>query len=135
MLKHKALAAAVAVAGSLAVAGAATAAPPIDSSPLRDAVTVDGIMEHQAALEAIANANPTEGIPTRATGTAGHEASVDYVVEKMEAAGFDVSLQPFEADIFFEQAEAAFEQVSPDPTVYDRYDGENGVWYTAELLR
>src|SRR3954470_15835814 len=66
MLKHKALAAAVAVTGSLVVAGAATAAPPIDSSPLRNAVTVAGIMEHQAALEAIANANEFEGVPTRA---------------------------------------------------------------------
>ena len=94
---------------------------------------MDGITEHQAALEAIANDNPTAGIPTRATGTPGHEASVEYVVEKMEAAGFDVSLQPFEADIFFEQAEAAFEQLAPDPTVYDRYDGENGVWYTASF--
>ena len=26
-----------------------------------------------------------------------------YVVEKMEAAGFNVTLQAFEADIFFEQ--------------------------------
>src|SRR6186997_3452270 len=48
MLKHKTLATAVAVAGSLAVAGAATAAPPVDTSPLREAVTVEGIMEHQA---------------------------------------------------------------------------------------
>jgi Zn-dependent M28 family amino/carboxypeptidase len=133
MLKHKALAAAVAVAGSLAVAGAATAAPPVDTSRLREAVTVEGITEHQAALEAIANDNLTAGIPTRATGTPGHEASVDYVVDKMEAAGFNVSLQPFEADIFFEETAAAFEQVAPDPTVYPRYDGENGVWYTASF--
>ena len=133
MLKHKTLAAAVAVAGSLAVAGAATAAPPVDTSPLRNAVTVAGIMEHQGALEAIANANVFEGVPTRATGTPGHEASVAYVVSKMKAAGFDVSLQPFKADIFFEQAEAEFARVSPDPAVYPRYDGESGVWYTADF--
>ena len=63
MLKHKALAASVAVAGSLALAGAATAAPPIDTSPLRDAVTVDGITEHLAALEAIAERQPVRGHP------------------------------------------------------------------------
>ena len=55
--KKKLLATAVALVGSLAVAGAATAAPPMDTERLRTAVTVDGIMEHQAALEAIANAN------------------------------------------------------------------------------
>ena len=38
-----------------------------------------------------------------------------YVVDIMEAAGFDVTLQEFEADIFFEQGPAAFERVSPDP--------------------
>ena len=72
----------LAVAVSLSVAGPAVAAPPIDTEPLRDAVTVSGIREHIAALEAIANANLFEGVPTRATGTPGHEASVDYVVEK-----------------------------------------------------
>ena len=86
-----------------------------------------------AELEAIANANLFEGVPTRATGTPGHEASVEYVVDVMEAAGFNVTLQPFEADIFFEQAPAAFEQVAPNPIVYPRYDGENGVWYTADF--
>jgi Zn-dependent M28 family amino/carboxypeptidase len=111
----------------------ASAAPPIDTEPLRDAVTVEGITEHMAELEAIADANPFEGIPTRATGTPGHEASVEYVVEVMEAAGYEVTLQPFEADIFFEQGPAAFERVSPDPVVYPRYDGVTGVWYTADF--
>jgi Zn-dependent M28 family amino/carboxypeptidase len=105
----------------------------VDTSVLTEAVTVDGIREHMAALEAIAEANVFEGIPTRATGTPGHEASVDYVVQTMTAAGFNVSLQPFEADIFFEQTPAAFERMSPDPLVYPRYDGEGGVWYTASF--
>ena len=93
MFKHRHLACAVAVVASLAVAGPASAAPQVDTSDLREAVTVSGITEHQAALEAIANANVFEptGTPTRATGTPGHEESVDYVVEKMTAAGFDVS--------------------------------------------
>jgi Zn-dependent M28 family amino/carboxypeptidase len=90
-------------------------------------------MEHQAALEEIANDNLFRGIPTRATGTPGHEDSVDYVVGKMEAAGFDVSVQDFEADIFFEEGPAAFQQTAPTPTTYVRYDGENGVWYTADF--
>ncbi len=130
--KKKLLATATALVSSLAVAGVATAAPPTDTERLRTAVTVAGIMQHQAALEVIANENPFEGVPTRATGTPGHEESVEYVVDKMTAAGFDVRRQQFEADIFFEQSPAEFARVSPEPTTYPRYDGENGVWYTAE---
>jgi Zn-dependent M28 family amino/carboxypeptidase len=123
----------LAVALSLSVAGPAVAAPPVDTEPLRDAVTVSGIREHLAALEAIANANVFEGVPTRATGTPGHVASVAYVVQKMTAAGFNVSLQQFEADIFFEQAPAVFAQVMPNAITYPRYDGQTGVWYTADF--
>jgi len=133
MQTRRSLAAAVAVASSLTMAGVASAAPPVDSSRLRQAVTVSGITEHQAALEAIANANPVDGVPTRATGTAGHERSVEYVAATMKAAGFNVSLQPFTAAIFFEQAPAAFEQVAPNPTTYPRYDGTDGVWFTADF--
>jgi hypothetical protein len=127
------LACVVAVVASLAVAGPASAAPQVDTSALRDAVTVNGIREHLAALQAIANANVFEGVPTRATGTPGHEASVDYVVGKMQAAGFNVTKQPFEADIFFEQSEAVLAQVAPNAITYPRYDGEQGVWYTADF--
>ena len=123
----------VIVAASAAIASPVSAATPQDTAPLREAVTVQGIKEHMAALEAIASANVFEGIPTRATGTPGHEASVEYVVEKLEAAGLDVSLQEFEANIFFEEGPAAFERVSPEPFVYPRFDGMNGVWFTAEF--
>jgi Zn-dependent M28 family amino/carboxypeptidase len=133
MLRNRLLVGAFVVATATAVATPAVAAPALDTSVLRNAVTVEGITEHMAALEAIANANPFEGVPTRATGTPGHEASVGYVVGVMEAAGFNVTLQPFEADIFFEQGPAAFEQIAPTPTVYPRYDGQDGVWYTASF--
>jgi Zn-dependent M28 family amino/carboxypeptidase len=123
----------VVVAASLSLASPAFAATRIDTEPLRDAVTVSGIREHLAALEAIANANVFEGVPTRATGTPGHEDSVDYVVQKMTAAGYIVSLQQFGADIFFEQAPAVFAQVAPNAITYPRYDGQTGVWYTAEF--
>ena len=131
MRKHRPLACATAVVGALAIAGPAVAAPPTNTEPLRKAVTVEGMKEHLAALRA--RATPFRGIPTRATGTPGHELSQDYVVEKMKAAGLTVTKQPFEADIFFEQGPAAFERVSPDPVVYPRYDGQTGVWYTADF--
>jgi Zn-dependent M28 family amino/carboxypeptidase len=133
MRKHRPLACAAAVVGALAVASPAVAAPPTNTKPLRDAVTVAGMKDHLAALQRIANVNPFEGIPTRATGTPGHVVSQDYVVAKMEAAGYTVTRQPFEADIFFEQADPIFQRISPDPVTYQRYDGQAGVFYTADF--
>ena len=133
MRKHWWLACALAIAGSLLITSPASAASNVDTKELRNRVTVAEMREHLTALEEIAKANVFEGVPTRATGTPGHEATVDYVTEKMGKAGFNVSLQEFEADIFFEQAPAVFERVSPDPTVYPRYDGTDGVWYTADF--
>lgn len=133
MLGKKGLAAAIAVVGSVAVGSTATAASPLDTSALRKAVTVKGIQEHQQALEKIAQRNKFNGIPTRATGTPGHEASVAYVEKTMKAAGFQVTTQPFDAAIFFEESPSEFARVSPNPVTYPRYDGETGVWYTAEF--
>ena len=48
---------------------------------LLECVTLDGVRAHQAALQAIADANGG----TRAAGTPGYDASVDYVVEALEA--------------------------------------------------
>ena len=58
---------------------------------LLECVTLEGAREHQAAFQAIADANG--GI--RLAGTSGYDASVAYVVEKMTAAGYDVSLDGF----------------------------------------
>src|SRR6185436_1659126 len=59
-------------------------------------VTLDGVREHPAALQAIANANGG----TRLAGTQGYEDSVDYVVEKMTAAGYNVTLNSFPFNFF-----------------------------------
>ena len=58
---------------------------------LLDCVTVEGVREHQAAFQAIADANGG----TRVDQTPGYTASVDYVVETMTAAGWDVERVPF----------------------------------------
>lgn len=81
---------------------------------LLECVTVEGVREHQAAFQAIADANGG----TRVSGTPGYQASVDYVVERMTAAGYDVTIDPFDFDFFEETADPVFEQVSPDPTTY-----------------
>ena len=90
----------------------AEAAVGTDSSPLREAVTVEGIRAHQAELQAIAVAN--DG--TRASGTSGYDASATYVQETLEAAGYAVTVQPFIFPFFEEQQPSAFSRVSPEPS-------------------
>ena len=58
---------------------------------LLECVTLAGVREHQAALQEIADENGG----TRAAGTPGYEESVEYVVEKMTAAGYNVTLNSF----------------------------------------
>ena len=55
-------------------------------------VTLEGVREHQAALQAIADANGGN----RAAGTSGYDASVDYVIETLEAAGWSVATHEFD---------------------------------------
>jgi Zn-dependent M28 family amino/carboxypeptidase len=59
---------------------------------LRECVTLEGVRAHQAAFQAIADANGGN----RAAGTSGYDASVTYVVKKLEAAGWDVSIDLFD---------------------------------------
>lgn len=61
------------------------------SEQLRQAVTVEGIREHQRNFQTIADQNRG----TRVAGSSGYRASVDYVKARAEAAGYIVSLQEF----------------------------------------
>ncbi|MDH3249327.1 MAG: M20/M25/M40 family metallo-hydrolase [Acidimicrobiia bacterium] len=58
---------------------------------LLECVTLDGVRAHQEAFQAAADANGD----IRATGTPGYDATVAYVVETLEAAGYDVELNEF----------------------------------------
>lgn len=58
---------------------------------LLECVTLEGVRRHQAALQAIADANGG----TRAAGTPGYEQSVQYIVSQMTAAGYQVQLNAF----------------------------------------
>jgi len=78
---------------------------------LLECVTLDGVREHQAAFQAIADAN--NGI--RTSGTPGYDASVDYVVERMEAAGYNVTVQDFQFQTFISLSPSILEQVAPPP--------------------
>jgi Zn-dependent M28 family amino/carboxypeptidase len=85
-----------------------SAAVEVDTSELREAVTVDGVREHQQAFQDIANAN--DG--TRVAGSPGYDESAEYVAERMGAAGYVVTLQPFDF-AFFEVLNQSFSQTSP----------------------
>lgn len=78
---------------------------------LLECVTLEGVREHQAALQAIAHAN--NGI--RTSGTPGYNASVDYAAQVFEDAGYNVTVQPFNFQTFIVLSPTILEQVSPPP--------------------
>jgi Zn-dependent M28 family amino/carboxypeptidase len=90
----------------------------IDTSELREAVTVEGVRAHQAALQVIANAYGG----TRVSSSDGYDASVDYVADQIAAAGYDVTVQEFSFPFFQELEPAVLEQIAPVPTVYPYFD-------------
>jgi Zn-dependent M28 family amino/carboxypeptidase len=107
-----------------------------DSSALRNAVTLAGIRDHQAALQAIANANGG----TRLAGTAGYDESADYVYNRLVDAGYSPVRQQFPFPFFQELAPPTLERVSPDPVGFvagtdfltQQYSGSGNV--TAEVV-
>ena len=80
-------------------------------SKLLECVTLEGVRTHQAALQAIADAN--NGI--RTSGTPGYDASVEYAVQVFTAAGYQVTVQPFTFQTFISLSPSVVEQVSPGP--------------------
>jgi Zn-dependent M28 family amino/carboxypeptidase len=78
---------------------------------LLECVDVEGVREHQAAFQAIADANGGN----RASGMNGYDESAQYVAERMEAAGYDVTIQPFDFVRFTEVSPAILEQTAPTP--------------------
>ncbi len=72
-----------------------------DGPGLSAAVTEDALVGHLEQLEAIA----AENDGNRAAGTAGYDASVDYVVSQLESAGFEVTTPEFEFETFEAQTQ------------------------------
>lgn len=79
---------------------------------LLQCVTLEGVRRHQAALQAIADANGG----TRAAGTLGYDQSVQYIVDKMTAAGYDVTLNAFP---FTYVALPLLRQIAPIAATYE----------------
>ncbi|MET4638128.1 M28 family metallopeptidase [Mycetocola sp. 2940] len=115
------VATATAAAFALVPTGAAIAAPGSAQScanqnnntvqKLLQCVDADGAVEHLEALQAIADANDGN----RAAGTSGYDASVDYVVETLEAAGWTVTLDEFD---FTYVGPSTLEQLTPIAAEY-----------------
>jgi Zn-dependent M28 family amino/carboxypeptidase len=86
-------------------------------SKLLGCVTLAGVREHQAALQAIADANDDPFYPgTRAAGTEGYDESAEYVAGLLEAAGYDVTLDPVEFEFNFP---VVLRQLTPVAATYE----------------
>jgi Zn-dependent M28 family amino/carboxypeptidase len=107
-------AAAAALAAALLLAPVASAIDPVNSSQLRRNVTIDGVLEHERALQNIAIANDN----TRAATTPGYDASVEYVANRLRRAGYRVSLDSFNFARWEKLGPSTLERVSPAPKTW-----------------
>jgi Zn-dependent M28 family amino/carboxypeptidase len=89
-----------AVAAASMAAVTADAAPPTDTTALRNAVTLAGVRAHQAEFHSFAG--QSDG--TREASTLGYQLSANYVVGLMTTAGYTVTRQPFDYNFFEELA-------------------------------
>jgi Zn-dependent M28 family amino/carboxypeptidase len=108
---------AIAAAAFGSMAGAAipaAAQAQDDSARLRQALTVEGILAHERAFQAVADRNG--GI--RASGTRGYRESVAYVAGQLRQAGYRVQLQPFQFPFFQELGTPSFARLSPQPRTF-----------------
>ena len=108
----------------ITMTGSGALAAPSPTAGLTNAVTANGVMQHLVQLQKIADNNGG----SRASGTPGFTASMDYVESLLKGAGYTTSRQSFLFNAFDELAPSIFERVSPDPEVY--VEGED--FFTAE---
>jgi Zn-dependent M28 family amino/carboxypeptidase len=84
---------------------------------LLECMTLEGVREHQAALQEIANENDDPFYPgTRAAGTEGYDESVEYVADLLREAGYKVTLDPVEFQFDFP---AVLRQLTPVVADYE----------------
>jgi Peptidase family M28/PA domain len=77
-------------------------------------IQTDDLWNHMQAFQAIADANPgLDGHPSRNSGEPGYWESVQYVKQKMEAAGYDVTIQPYKFTYSSFVGTPAWSEVSP----------------------
>src|SRR5436190_19676063 len=93
-----AVAALVVPASAGAITSAECAARVNDTpSKLVECIQQGDLSSHMDNLQAIANANPgPDGHPSRNSGEPGYKASADYVAQKMQEAGYKVTMQKYQ---------------------------------------
>jgi Zn-dependent M28 family amino/carboxypeptidase len=118
MVKNKPLAqnyaAMIILCGLMHSSGWAKEQGKIDSQSFRDAITVEGIRAHQQALQDIAQRNGKN----RMAVTDGYKASVSYVQERLESAGYDVRRQDFFVNLSEDKNPPQLIQKSPVEQVF-----------------
>jgi hypothetical protein len=83
-------------------------------SKLVECIQTDDLMAHMQAFQDIADANPgPDGHPSRNSGEPGYKASVDYVADLMEEAGYNVTIQTYKFDYYAYAGIPTFSEVSP----------------------
>ena len=103
----RALSAGIAIlAVALVAAPVASAIDRVNTRELRRAVTLDGILEHERALQDIAIANDDN----RAATSPGYDASVNYVANRLRRAGYRVTLDPFNFPSWTQNGPATFQR-------------------------
>jgi aminopeptidase Y len=83
-----------------------------NTAKLLECVTLEGVREHQAAFQEIADDNNG----TRVSGSPGYDESVDYVEDRLLAAGWNVTRQALQFQTFVNLAPPVLERVAPPPT-------------------
>jgi hypothetical protein len=84
------------------------------SLDLQRAVTVPGIRQHLNALQRIADANGG----TRAAGTPGNVATVNYLKQRLQRAGYRVTVQNFDIPFYEELGPGTFAETAPTPKTF-----------------
>jgi aminopeptidase Y len=101
----------------VALPGTANAHPRPHKDPVRDlvkAVSGKNVTKHLQVLQAIAKVNTN----TRVSGTRGFDLSRDYVAGRLRAAGYRVTVQPFEFLFEGYRTPPVLRRTSPDPKTY-----------------
>ncbi|MFI7455608.1 M20/M25/M40 family metallo-hydrolase [Nonomuraea sp. NPDC049714] len=101
----------------VAFTGTANAHPRHHKDPVRDlvkAVSGKNVNKHLKVLQAIAKVNDD----TRVSGTRGFDLSRDYVARKLRAAGYKVTVQPFEFLFEGYRTPPVLQSTGADPKTY-----------------
>ena len=86
-----------------------TSPAPPNAGPI-DEITVQGMLGHLEALQAIADAH--DG--TRVAGSSGFDASTRYVADVLRATGYEVTFPSTDVPFFEQRGPSAFEQIEPE---------------------